>query len=236
MLGSSWTTGFAFGYSKTDFDVDSRQSSGSADSYHLGAYALKQLGGLDLTAGGAYSRHQIEAGRTVRFGSFHDELNADYDADASQVFGEASYNFTSQTGRISPFLNLAYVHLSTDSFTEQGGEAALQVDSSSQDMVYSTLGLRAEKQVAVGGMLLKPNGSLGWRHGYGDNVPTGDVAFESGNAFAVEGVSIARNAIVGEFGLAHDLTENASINVAYNGQFSSDLNDQGVKATFVVKF
>ena len=236
MLGSSWTTGFAFGYSKTDFDVDSRQSSGSADSYHLGAYALKQLGGLDLTAGGAYSRHQIEADRTVRFGSFHDELNADYDADASQVFGEASYNFTSQTGRISPFLNLAYVHLSTDSFTEQGGEAALQVDSSSQDMVYSTLGLRAEKQVAVGGVLLKPNGSLGWRHGYGDNVPTGDVAFASGNAFAVEGVSIARNAIVGEFGLAHDLTENASINVAYNGQFSSDLNDQGVKATFVVKF
>lgn len=236
MLGSSWTTGFAFGYSKTDFDVDSRLSSGSADGYHLGTYALKQLGGLDLTAGAAYSWHQVDTDRTVQFSGFRDDLKADYDADASQFFGEASYNFTTQTGRISPFLNLAYVHLSTDSFTEQGGEAALQVDSSSQDMVYSTLGLRAEKQIAVGGVLLKPNGSLGWRHGFGDNVPTGDVAFESGNAFAVEGVSIARNAIVGEFGLAHDLTENASINVAYNGQFSSDLNDQGVKATFVVKF
>lgn len=236
MLGSSWTTGFAFGYSKTDFDVDSRLSSGSADGYHLGTYALKQLGGLDLTAGAAYSWHQVDTDRTVQFSGFRDDLKADYDADASQFFGEASYNFTTQTGRISPFLNLAYVHLSTDSFTEQGGEAALQVASSSQEMVYSTLGLRAEKQVAVGGVLLKPNGSLGWRHGFGDNVPTGDVAFESGNAFAVEGVSIARNAIVGEFGLAHDLTENASINVAYNGQFSSDLNDQGVKATFVVKF
>ncbi|WP_306547615.1 autotransporter domain-containing protein [Desulfobulbus sp.] len=236
MLGSSWTTGFAFGYSKTDFDVDSRLSSGSADGYHLGTYALKQLGGLDLTAGAAYSWHQVDTDRTVQFSGFRDDLEADYDADASQFFGEASYNFTTQTGRISPFLNLAYVNLNTDSFTEQGGEASLQVASSSQDMVYSTFGFRAEKQVAIGGMLLKPNGSLGWRHGFGDNVPTGDVAFESGNAFAVEGVSIARNAIVGEFGIAHDLTENASINVAYNGQFSSDLNDQGVKATFVVKF
>ena len=236
MLGSSWQVGLAIGYSNTDFDVDSRSSSGSADSYHVGTYALKQLGGLDLVLGAAYSRHQIDTDRTVQFSGFRDDLQADYDADTAQLFGEISYHYKTKTGLVAPFLNLAYVNLNTDGFTEHGGESSLQVASSSQDVVYTTFGFRAEKQVSIGGKLLKPNGSLGWRHGFGDNIPTGDYAFASGDDFTIEGVSVIRNAIVGEFGLAHDLTENATVNFAYNGQFSSDINDQGIRATLVVKF
>jgi outer membrane autotransporter protein len=86
----TWRLGLLAGYSSSNFDIDDRASSGSAESYHLGAYAGTEIGKWGLRFGGAYSWHAIDTVRTAAFPGFTDTLSAEYDAATAQIFGEAA--------------------------------------------------------------------------------------------------------------------------------------------------
>ncbi|OQM76537.1 autotransporter outer membrane beta-barrel domain-containing protein [Manganibacter manganicus] len=231
-----WRLGLLAGYSSTSFDIDDRASSGSADSYHLGAYAGTKIGKWGLRFGGAYSWHAIDTARTASFAGFTDSLEAEYDASTAQFFAEAGYRI--DTARISfePFANLAYVNLHTDGFTETGGAAALTAASSSQNTTFTTLGLRAGTALPLGGITARLHGMLGWRHAFGDVTPTVDLAFTGGDAFTIAGVPIAKDAAIIEAGLDLALSPNAKLAIAYNGQIGDGVSDHGAKADLTVKF
>ncbi|WP_281011180.1 autotransporter outer membrane beta-barrel domain-containing protein [Borborobacter arsenicus] len=230
--------GIMTGYSHDSFDVDGRASSGSSDNYHLGLYGGTQMGALGFRSGLAYSWHDIETARSVAFPGFADSLSADYDAGTFQAFGELGYRVDTATASFEPFANLAYVNLHTNGFTEKGGAAALTSPSQTTDATFTTLGVRASTGFDLGGMKATARGMLGWTHAFGDTTPlaTPAFAFAGGDAFTIAGVPIAKDAAVLETGLDWNLTEAATLGVAYQGQFGSGATQNGFDATLHVKF
>lgn len=236
VVGENWRLGLLAGYGHSGFAIDDRASSGSADSYHLGVYAGTEIDQWGLRLGGAYSWHDIETDRTATMPGFSDALSARYGAATAQFFGEAGYRIDTDTASFEPFANLAYVNVSTDGFTESGGAAALTGSSSTENMAFTTLGLRAETTLQLGGTVVRAHGTLGWRHAFGDVTPTTDLAFAGGDAFTIAGVPIAQDAAVIEAGLDLALSPSASFGVAYNGQIGSGVQEHQVQAHFGVTF
>ena len=85
-VSDAWRLGVMAGYSRSDFDVQDRASSGDSDNYHLGAYAGGQWGALGLRGGLAYSWHDITTRRSVAMRGFSDRLKANYDGRTAQAF------------------------------------------------------------------------------------------------------------------------------------------------------
>ncbi|MEX0957022.1 MAG: autotransporter domain-containing protein [Rhizobiaceae bacterium] len=228
--------GLMGGYSRSSFSVDGRSSSGTADTYTLGVYGGGQWDGFTLTGGLAHSWHNLDTSRAVAFTGFSDSLSASYGARTLQAWGEAAYSVDAGSVRFEPFANLAYVNLSTAGVAESGGAAALTAASSVVDATFTTLGLRAETDVALGDMNATLRGMLGWRHALGD-TPTAQMRFASGgNAFTIAGVPFARDALVLDAGVDVNLSDNATLGLAYSGLFGSGAQDHSASLGLNVRF
>lgn len=228
--------GIMAGYSRTNFDVDSRASSGDSDNYHLGVYGGGRWGDVALRSGLAYTWHSIETERAVVFPGFRDALKADYDAGTFQAFGEVGYRIDLPSVALEPFANLAYVSLHTDGFTESGAAAALSSRSNTTDTTFTTLGLRASAPLSLGATNAKVRGMLGWQHAFGDTTPFSTMAFGTGSAFSVAGTPIAEDAAIIEAGIDFALTDTASLGITYTGQFGSGTTQNAVDAKLDVRF
>ncbi|KQT86584.1 hypothetical protein ASG48_17700 [Aurantimonas sp. Leaf443] len=237
-LTETLRVGLLAGYGEASYDVSGRASSSDVDSTHIGLYAGTMLGPVALKAGAAYSFNEVDTSRRIAFGGFTDRLTASYDSGTAQVFGEASYRIDTGFGSsISPYANLAYVSLDTDGFVERGGAAALRSGDDTTETTFSTLGLKGQVAMPIGGLALNANATLGWRHAYGDRTPTSTLAFVAGGpSFTVSGAPIAEDTAVLEFGLGVDIAPNATLGLHYAGQLAEEASDNGVRATFNLKF
>ncbi|WP_144378059.1 autotransporter outer membrane beta-barrel domain-containing protein [Mesorhizobium amorphae] len=235
-MGDNWRVGVAGGYSRTSFDVDARKSSGSANSYHLMAYAGTQLDAIGLRFGVGHSWHDVKTDRSVAFGGFADKLSASYDASTTYAFGEVGYAMVMDRVTFEPFANVAFVHLDTDGFTESGGPAALTSNGETRNIPYTTLGLRAGTDMLLGGTTLRLDGMVGWQHAYNNVVPGESFALKGSDLFNVSGVPIARDAFLLEAGTSWRPADNVTLGLTYSGQFASGSRDHGFKGTLSVKF
>lgn len=233
----TWRLGAVAGYSSTSFNAKERASSGSSDNYHLGLYGGTVWSDFAFRAGAAYTWHDITINRSVVFPGFTDNPKSDYRAATAQVFGELAYGFNAGIARFEPYVNLAYVNLRTDGFSERGSAAALTSASSNTDATFTTLGLRGSTIFDLGGVSLTAKVLFGWRHAFGEVAPVSIQCFAAGgSAFTIWGVPIARDAAVIEAGLDYAIAPNATLGVFYNAQFGSNLADQGIKANLNIKF
>lgn len=181
-LGDQWRGGVAAGYTHSDIDAQRRQSDATINSTHLAAYLNSQHDALAVRLGAAYSWHRISTKRNVSVGSYNDRLKANYDARSAQVFGEVGYALEAAGVALEPFVGLAYVNYDSDTGREKGGAGRLSAKSS-QDITFSTVGLRAGKRITLGnGSQITPRAALGWRHAYGDTKPDADLTFIEGAA------------------------------------------------------
>jgi outer membrane autotransporter protein len=235
-VSDSWRVGALAGYTRTNFNVDARNASGSSDDYHIGLYGGTQAGPLGIRAGAIYSWHDISTRRSVAFPGFSDSLDADYHAGTTQIFGDLGYRIDAGAVAFEPFANLAYVDLHTNGFDEKGADAALGGRSASMDTTFTTVGVRGSTAFTLGGIDLSANSSIGWRHAMGDVTPSSTLAFGGGDTFGVAGVPVAKDAAIAEVGLDMRIAPNATLGFSYNGQFGSHANDQGVRGTLQVKF
>ncbi|MER9104896.1 autotransporter domain-containing protein [Mesorhizobium sp. M0848] len=235
-IGEAWRVGLLTGYSHASFDVDDRASSGSSDTYHIGLYGGGQWDGLGLRGGVAYSWNRIDTSRNVVVPGFADALTAKYDAGTAQVFGEAGYRVETRMAAFEPFASLAYINLHTDGFAEKGGAAALTSAASTTETTFTTLGLRATAGFDLGGVQATAQGTLGWRHAFGDTTPTTDMAFAGGDLFTIAGVPIAKDTAIVGAGLDFRIADRTTLGISYSGQFGTKAADQGVRATMEVRF
>lgn len=236
VVAQSWRLGLMGGYSHTDFNVRDRASSGDSENYHIGAYGGTQWGALGLRAGASYTLHTITTARSVNIPGFADSLKADYNAGTAQVFGELGYRIDVRRVAFEPFVNLAYVNLSTDSFKEQGGAAALTGTATDTSATFTTLGLHAATTFAIGTVNATARGTLGWRHAFDDVTPLSSFAFASGGAFTIAGTALARESALFEGGLDIALTPAATLGLSYSGQIADSAADQSVRGNLAVKF
>ncbi|HEJ7881844.1 TPA: autotransporter domain-containing protein [Serratia marcescens] len=216
-----------FGYSRGDYDVDSRRSKADIDNYHLGLYAAGQQDAFSLRGALGYTWHKIEGKRNVDFSGFSDRLKSDYDANSLLAFTEAGYRFGQPEMNVEPFINLSYIRLHTDSFQESGGAAALSVRNETMNTFYSTLGVRGVTELPKNVSLY---GSLGWQHAYGDKNTSSRMAFAGSDAFVTQGQAVDDNVMVGDIGVSVKLSRAATLDVGYQGQFGADTRVNSVNA------
>ncbi|QTG01864.1 autotransporter domain-containing protein [Agrobacterium rubi] len=223
-------------YSRSNFEVDDRTSSGDSDNYSFGIYGSKEWGPLAVRTGAAYTVHRISTDRFVNFPGLSQQLKADYDAASFQVYGEVGYEVQTTVAAFEPFLNVAHVNLRTDAFSENGGSAALSVQKDTTNTTFTTLGLRTSSDFSLGGVLTKASGTVGWRHAFGDTDPSSRMSFAGSDSFVVDGAAVSQNALVVQVGLDFALSADATFGVSYNGEYGGDGVNNGVDAKLSVQF
>ncbi len=229
--------GLVGGYSHSSVNIADRSSHASTDDYHLGAYGGVQQGPVGLRAGASYTWRRVITDRTVAFTGFSDNVNAAYNADVGQLFGELGYTVKYGHDSFEPFVNVAWVDLHTNDLAEVGGAAAVTGKADSVTAIFTTVGTRAKTSFTLGnGIPVTAHGLAGWRHADGTMTPTSTLAFAGGSDFSVAGIPVARDALAIEAGLEAELSKRAEFDVSYSGQVGSRVSDHGVKATLSWKF
>ena len=236
MVGDAWRVGLIGGYSRSSFNTDGDTSTGSSDNYHVGVHAGTRAGAFGLTMGAGYTWHRFDTNRSVAFAGFSDALSASYDGGTAQVFGEASYKADIGRLRVEGFSNLTYLNLRTDAFTETGGAAALSSEATSNDVTFTTLGVRGATDIALGSANATIHGTLGWRHAFGDVAPISSFAFDGSDGFDITGAPIARDAAILGAGIDFDVAPKAKLGISYTGQLASGASDHGIDAKLAVSF
>ena len=236
-VGERGRAGIAAGYTGSRNSLDGRGSA-HVDTAHVAGYGGWSFGALNLRAGGAYAAHSIDTDRTIAFPGFFDRATARYDAGTAQVFGEAGYGFAFGNIAVEPFAGGAWVRFDSDAAAERGGAAALNVAANRFEVGYSALGVRAASIVKLANdMVLIPRASLAWQHAFDSVTPAARLAFlNSGTAFTISGVPIARDALLAEAGLDLAIGHNATVGVSYVGQIAGRVQDHAAKGRFSWKF
>lgn len=95
---------------------------------------------------------------------------------------------------------------------------------------------RTSTDVSFGETAAVLSGTVGWRHAFGDLVPTSTLAFVGRDAFTVGGAPIARDAALVEAGIDFKVAPTETFGVNYTGQIASGVSDHGVNAKLKVSF
>ncbi|MCO8309847.1 autotransporter outer membrane beta-barrel domain-containing protein [Pseudomonas mandelii] len=235
-LDEQWRVGVIGGQSQTR--LDGSQLDGDLDSWHLGAYALRQSGPLALRLGASHSNHDGSTKRRVAFNGFSDRPKGRYDANTQQAFAELGYNLGSGTISAEPFASFGYQRYQRDSYTEKGGAAALQVHGQMQNNFSSTFGLRlAQFNTLDNGMQLTPRFSAGWKHIYGDvDSKTQQRLATGGKNYIIEGAALDRDNLMLDAGLDLAVSTRQTLGVGYNGEIGNDSRSHGVMGQWRMAF
>ncbi|WP_427184790.1 autotransporter domain-containing protein [Bordetella bronchialis] len=225
-IGNGWRLGGALGYTDSHIAVDDHSASSDVSSYSAVVYGGKAFqagpGKINLTAGAAYTWHDIKSERNVNAAGQYQNLTASYSANTSQVFTEVGYAMP-LTDRITlePFVGADFSDLRTRGFSESGGDAALNGASNRNRVGTTTLGLHAQTTFELNQAAGRLRGTVGWRHAYGDVNPETTMSFDGSQSFTVAGAPIARDAAVVELGVDMAMNKYATIGLSYAGQFGN---------------
>ncbi|MFY0730048.1 autotransporter outer membrane beta-barrel domain-containing protein [Pseudomonas sp. NFX15] len=235
-LDDEWRIGVMGGKSQTR--LDSRDLDGDLDSWHLGAYALRQSGHMSWRFGASHSHHDGSTQRRVAFNGFRDRPQGRYDASTQQAFAEAGYNIGRANVSIEPFAGFGFQRYQRNSYTEKGGAAALKVDEQSQNNLSSTFGLRVAKLNTLdNGMQLTPRLSARWKHTYGEvTTQTRQRLITGGRNYTVSGAPLDRDSWSVDAGLDVQLSARHTLGMGYGGEFSSDSRSHGVTGQWRMTF
>jgi fibronectin-binding autotransporter adhesin len=228
-VANTWRVGFLGGYSRASLNVKDRSSSETSDNYHLGAYAGMQDGALGVRFGAAYTWHDVTTQRTVAFTGFNNALAAQYNAGTTQGFGEVGYHVPVAKADLEPFANLAYVSLHTGNIIETGGAAALTGAGNTQNVTFTTLGLRGKYDISLGDTLVGLHADAGWRHAFGNLTPITALSFAGSSAFIVQGVPLAQDGAAYGAGFDVSVAKDVLLGLSYDGQYAPSANDNTIK-------
>ncbi|MCU0117141.1 autotransporter domain-containing protein [Pseudomonas sp. B2M1-30] len=235
-LNEAWRLGVMGGTSDTR--MDSRELDGELDSWHLGAYALRQSGPMSLRLGATWSSHEGSTRRQVAFGRFTDRLKGNYDASTQQAFAELGYNLGRGGVRLEPFASVGYQRYQHDGYTENGGAAALKVQDQTQGNLNSTFGLRLAKVATLdNGMRLTPRFSAGWKHVYGDTeTSTRQRLVTGGRDYTLYGAELDRNSLTLDTGLDLSVSTHHTLGLGLTGEIGTDSRNHGISGQWRMAF
>ncbi|TAL77696.1 MAG: autotransporter outer membrane beta-barrel domain-containing protein [Burkholderiaceae bacterium] len=250
--------GGGHGAYRHDSGTEGGQAAATVQGVHLGLVASGQWQPLRWSAGAAHTWHTVKSQRRVAFGRLDESLRASYQAGVTQMFAEVGWpvwwqdvvhppsatrddaGVLDRGGRVGrpgslllePFVGFAHVRLSSDSFDERGGAAALSVLPVKQAVSFSTLGVRMTQDVETRHGMLRLQGQLAWRHAGGGRQVAATQYFREGAGrveFASHGVPVMRSAWSLDLGVTGNVSRHASVSLAYAGQFARGVRDHGVR-------
>ncbi|MFJ2380159.1 autotransporter serine peptidase EprS [Pseudomonas protegens] len=223
-LDADTRVGLAAGYSDTSLRMGgASHSSAQIDSYHLGAYAGRDLGDLRLSLGASHSWHSAQVRRDLQYAEASAKQKARIDGRSSQLFSEAAYRLQLPALTLEPFANLAYLHLQREAFHEKGDAAALRAGDDSAEALLGSLGARGLKRLSLSrGQPLELSSSLAWQHRLGHDTSSQHLAFASGGpSFAVDSASASRDAALLGLQARLGVTAQLDLSLDYQGQLGN---------------
>lgn len=235
-FNEQWRLGVMGGQSRTR--QKSNELEGDLDSWHLGAYALRQDGPTSLRLGVTHNSHDGSSARRVEFYGFKDRPKGRYDANTQQAFAEVGYNLGRANVSIEPFASLGYQRYQRDSFTEKGGDASLKIHDQSEENFSSTFGLRLAKLNTLhNGMQLTPRLSAGWKHTYGKvYTETRQRLVSGGNDYSVYSAPLDRDKLMVNAGADLRLSARNTLGVGLTGEIGSDSRSHGFMGQWRLTF
>ncbi|MBY9068175.1 autotransporter domain-containing protein [Hyphomonas sp. WL0036] len=235
-VGDHLRIGAFGGYTVSDTKVPARSSNASTDSVHLGVYSTASWWGADLYAGADASWHEVDSRRMIEIGAFADQLESDYSARTNQIYGGASYTINMGPLELSPFVEVAVVGYSSDSFVEAGGAGALQVESQDFELAFSTAGVSARSALDLKAAPIELTGRLAWRRAW-DAIPASVHALSSGSEFfSASGAPLAEDVLAIGIGGRIVVSERVSVSIGYDAEVSDEYQDHNARAAISIRF
>jgi outer membrane autotransporter protein len=243
--GGDWRFGVAGGYTSDSIHVTQRLSSASFETVFGGIYGGASFGAVRLRTGVLYGSNSTSTSRSIVFPGFADAATSNYGGSTAQAFGEAG-NRINLSGAsfgglafsratLEPFAGAAAIRIHRNGFTEGGGVAALTGTAKDFNVETTTLGVRGE--LAFASLPVTFSSMLGWRHAFGDVVPSVLLAFQGGaQSFSVAGIPIDRDAFVAEAGANYAVTSALTVGLSYSGQFGQRAYDNAFKGHLNLSF
>jgi outer membrane autotransporter protein len=244
-MGGDWRFGLTGGYTNDRITVSQRLSSATFESVFGGAYAGASFGAVQLRAGALYGTNSTSTNRQVIFSGFSDALSSSNGGSTAQAFGEAGYRVELAGARfgwlglsrasVEPFAGASAFLIHQNGFTEGGGASALTGFARDFNIQTTTLGVRSE--LAFASLPVSVTTMLGWRHAYGDVVPSVLLGFQGGaQSFSASGVPIDRDAFVAEAGVNYAVSSMFTVGLSYAGQFGQRAADNAFKGHLDLSF
>lgn len=231
--------GAALGHGRSRAAIDDRASQARSDEHMVMAYGGTRLGqGLALKGGASWTRHEIRTQRDIAFGLFRDKSTADYNAQATQLFGRLSQRLGSEYSWFMPYGEAAYIHHRTSSFAEEGS-AGLAGRSNTNRIGYTTLGLDGQHRIMLDGDApFTLQGGIGWQRMIGRTHTNRQLSFRDHpqTDFTVQGSRLARNAMILHAGFSMGITAATDISVSYDANFSRRASSHTATARAAVRF
>ncbi|MGI9401208.1 MAG: autotransporter domain-containing protein [Rhizobiaceae bacterium] len=230
---NGWNAGVAGGYSANVATQHATLSKAESKNWTFGAYGGGETKAISLRFGAFFNRHSIDTERAVALGTSLQNLSGTYDGISMQSFGEVSYKLQLTPNiRLEPFAGYNRVNLETAAFTETGGSAALTVAANSQNVSFTTLGLR--NAFSSGGINVRA--MVGWRQAFGDLTPTTTNSMSGGTAFVMTGTAVDQNAAIIKLGFDAAVSETVNFTTNFTGDIGTESSNHGISAQLTGEF
>ncbi|MBN9409709.1 MAG: autotransporter domain-containing protein [Burkholderiales bacterium] len=185
-------------------------------SASIGGYFSRTASDLTIDAAVLAGHNRYDTRRAVTVGSVTEQIRGDHDG--WQIGGQVELGLPFQlrqdlSGRWLVGTRLSY--LRTGSYTEQGGTAALAVNSANATSIQSVLGAELNWATAPrSAVQLRAR----WLHEFG-NAPELNAAFAAGGpGFTTPGIAANRDALQLGVGLRHDAGNGVTLNLRYDAE------------------
>lgn len=231
-VDTTWRVGAYAGIGQTEAESAAQRASSSG--YSLGAYAGGAVDDLVFRFGASAGRHDISTTRSVGFSGLAERLTGDYGATAFDAFGEVGYRARFERATVEPFARLDWAGIASDSFAEQGGDAALGGDAGLA-LATGTLGIHTSMAFMLGDLPAEVSGTLGWSHTLGDPAAVAELAFAGSDSFRIA-TAAARDSALLALDLALTLGPAASFSLGYDGTLGIDATRQTLRGRLAVQF
>jgi outer membrane autotransporter protein len=161
---------------------------------------------LTLSIVGGFGQQSLDGSRRSTSNLTLGKSDSSFDLDLYYLTIDAHYEIAlSERASVAPFLQLNYLNVSSDSFTESGGADSGQADSIERDWITSELGLRSSLNVSDA---LTASLVLSWEYDF-DNSKTDIAGDDNGGTFGGLGVpDVGENRFKATIGLDYLLSEN----------------------------
>ena len=235
-IGAGLYAGAVIGSDRVTQQIDKVASNTRADGTHYGLYLQGGWNSLLLRTGISRSNYDVGNTRSIAFTGYSNSLNSQHDASADSAFIEASYDWTFGISTLQPYVGIAHTRLSSDGFSERGGDAALSVAEQNDNVTTGSMGLKTRWDISGG---RREHASLmtkiGWEHNSGD-IDTSSKQALNGQNFTVYGLPLERDAAVVELAFGMNVTPSSRIQLGYQGRYSSAVRENGANLQWSLSF
>jgi outer membrane autotransporter protein len=232
--------GAFFGYSRSSSSLDEEGSSATANSYVPGVYASYARDGWygnALVAGGV---NQFDVSRNIQFPGFSANAQSKPNGEEEFAYLSGGRDFHSGNWTFGPTAGLQYLHMTTDSFSENGaGMLDLDVNSYSNDSLRSRLGGRVYYAASGSNIIWRPFLDASWQHEFMGNTTSLTSQFSGAGVgtFTVAAPGNSRESALISVGTDIDINETSTVFTAYRVEAGSEtFFAQSVEAGFKLTF